>query len=353
MALPNCTSWQQPGGTILCESDPDAGWPYPIPAAAIPRSPSKCNCDNTFTLDVQVQDANITVTKTPTPTFLPEPGGDFSYSVVVTNNSSFGSVTINQICDDKFGNIATAVTTPTQPDCAAGTLCSTPNNVAGKTCATNITCPIGTLTNPNDSLTCTFTGNVTGTEQTVQDTVTVHAVDEANQPFSKTASATVTISDAPAKAQVTKSIDGDSQCATVRYKVKVDNTSGGGTDEVETLSVLNDSHYGDITKATGNVLGTTCGVATTAKGLGTLSTVLNGPGTLPATIAVGGSYTCEFDGQFCGALAAAGTGCTTGLEEKDTVTATLTGDETLDPSQDSASDELTVDVCFSTSETTK
>src|SRR5262245_51570561 len=30
--LPNCTSWQQPGGTILCTSDPNTGWPF-VPSA--------------------------------------------------------------------------------------------------------------------------------------------------------------------------------------------------------------------------------------------------------------------------------------------------------------------------------
>src|SRR5262249_24813787 len=40
--LPNCTSWQQPGGTLFCHSDPTTGWPFVT--AAVPGSPSKCNC---------------------------------------------------------------------------------------------------------------------------------------------------------------------------------------------------------------------------------------------------------------------------------------------------------------------
>src|SRR5437879_9662627 len=49
LVLPNCTSWQIPGGTIQCVS-PAPGYPYPFNGpggtpTAIPGSPSKCNCD--------------------------------------------------------------------------------------------------------------------------------------------------------------------------------------------------------------------------------------------------------------------------------------------------------------------
>ena len=48
LVLPNCTSWQIPGGTIQCVSS-GPGYPYPFNGpggtpTAIPGSPSKCNC---------------------------------------------------------------------------------------------------------------------------------------------------------------------------------------------------------------------------------------------------------------------------------------------------------------------
>ena len=70
---------------------------------------------------------------------------------------------------------------------------------------------------------------------------------------------------------------------------------------------------------------------------------------LPAPIAVGGSYTCEFDGKFCGALAANG-GCAQGLTHTNTVTATLLGDESTDTVvEDTTLSSLKVDVCVTSS----
>jgi hypothetical protein len=142
--------------------------------------------------------------------------------------------------------------------------------------------------------------------------------------------------------------------------VEVDNTSAAGTDEVETLSALNDSVYGSITSVHGDVLGTTCGVATGAAGSGTLSGSTGG-GVLPATLAVNtGKYTCQFDGKMCSnALVALinppnATNCAAGVELKDTVSGTITADEGAgDVVTTQSPGNLTVDVCFSTTEATK
>ncbi|HTJ09384.1 MAG TPA: hypothetical protein VL393_06825 [Candidatus Binataceae bacterium] len=135
--------------------------------------------------------------------------------------------------------------------------------------------------------------------------------------------------------------------------MEVDNTSGASTDESEVLSMLNDNPgYGDVTKLGGTgaatILGTTCGVAVGVHGQGTLSGS-TGAGTLPVTIAPGGSYTCEFDGQFCGGLATLDN-CASGLEQTDTINATLTDDDSEGHAvTGSTSDTLKVDVCFSSS----
>jgi hypothetical protein len=356
LALPNCTSWQQPGGALLCNSDPNSGWPYPFNTAgkaeAIPGSPSKCNCDSTFTVPITVMSGKLGVSKTFTAngtnslTLSGTDGAAVDYQVTVTNQSASGSITVNQICDDKYGNIATAagVNTP----CAAGSLCSTPNDVAGSTCATNIACSIpATLGTPNSSVTCTFTGTVPENTTKLQDTVTANGVDQGGNPLSNTATATVTTGDAPPQAQVIKSLDMGRECAIVRYNVEIDNKSGSTTDEQETLTALNDSQYGNITQVQGNVLGTTCGVSS---GLGTLSGSTGGgafSAASPYTIPVGGSYSCKFDAKFCGALGTAGT-CSSGLEVMDTITGSLAGDEGETVSG-TTSNQLTVDTCFTSS----
>jgi hypothetical protein len=315
VVLPDCTTWQVPGQTITCFSNPGAGWPF-VPTAAIPGSPSKCNC-GTVSIPITPINPKISVKKTVTPASIVEPGGVFHYTAVVTNTTAgASSVTINQLCDDQFGNIATASTNPAQPACPAGKIGT----------ATNVSCTVPTTLAQNASMTCTFDGTVTGTEPlSVTDTVTAHGV-SSGIALSAQDSATVTIGEAAAAAQLTKSLDGAQACAIARYQVKVDNISAASTDETEALTSLLDTKFGNITalgqaSANPTVVGTTCGVAAGSAGLGTLSNA-TGAGVLGTSIAVGGSYTCEFDGKFCAALGNAGS-CTTGLENMDTVTATL------------------------------
>lgn len=199
---------------------------------------------------------------------------------------------------------------------------------------------------------CSFTGTFSpGTEGSLKDTVTVNGFGDNGQSspplVTAQANATVTVSEAPASVNVTKSLDSTHECATVRYKVEVDNTSASNTDETEVLSLLHDDKYGDLNVlsaagANPALLGTTCGVA---NGTGTL-TGSAGAGTWPASIAVQGNYTCEFDGQFCAALGPHGT-CAQGLEETNTVTATVIDDNNEgNPVNGNKSSTLTVDVCF-------
>jgi len=127
----------------------------------------------------------------------------------------------------------------------------------------------------------------------------------------------------------------------------VDVNNSSKFDEVLTLSSLTDTPYGDITKlGSGSppiVLGTTCGVV---DGLGTLSGTGNGAGLLPATIAVGGDYKCQFDGQFCSALDNGG--CIT---QVDSVSGGLKGDEGDTVTQ--TENTLTVQECFTATVTSK
>ena len=369
LVLPNCTSWQTPGSSNLCVSNPP-GFPYPAPPAAIPGSPSKCNCEviplpiTPVTPSVIVQKA-CTTDQTPGPaTFTQNPNtqtptscnvgngtttesGKATYTVAVTNTTGTSGITIDQICDSAYGTIYQVAGFAGVP-CAAGT-----NGTASFGGCTTLDIPATGAT----TATCTFTDNNAQNElTTVTDiaTVTGHADVDPAKLFGPTASnnatsVSVISTEVPSTATVLKGFVGtEAGCATVRYSVDVQNTSA--LDETESLSALNDSAYGDVTKCTNancantsgangtlQVLGTTCGVTS---GIGTLIGT-TGAGALSASLATGAHYTCQFDAQFCSALDS--NSCISNIDK---VTATLKGDEASDVAFNQGGNTLTVKECF-------
>jgi hypothetical protein len=348
--LPNCTSWQIPGGTIQCVSA-SPSFPYPFDAnnkpEAIPGSPSKCNC-GIIPLGVTVQNPSVAVTKacttnaTPgntntTCSITPE-GGSVTYTVTVDNQSNFGDIVVDQICDDQYGNIFTA--SGFTPACPAGTI-GTKGALVSTTCSA-LTVSKGT------PQACTFTATQVE-DVTVTDTVTIKGHGATAGTFGPSSSNSVTVvsHEADTTATVTKSVVSTTAgCATVRYGVDVQDTSAAGSDETVTLSALNDSAFGSITSVHDSVLGTTCGIATNVSGLGTLSGS-SGAGTLSTTIAVGGHYTCQFDAQFCGALTSItlpDASTCNGIKHSNKVTGTEAGDESETVTE--SANTLTVYECF-------
>ena len=134
LEMPNCTTWQVPGKTILCES-PAPSYPYEI--AAIPGTTSKCNCGvlplpiTPVTIAPVVQKACTTATSVPNPpTFDPgfentpptsptqsptscnagAEGSTVTYTVAISNPSNIANnnVVVDQLCDSAYGNIFTA-----------------------------------------------------------------------------------------------------------------------------------------------------------------------------------------------------------------------------------------------------
>jgi hypothetical protein len=346
LVLPNCTSWQIPGGTIQCVS-PAPDYPYPFNGpngtpTAIPGSPSKCNC-GVIPLAITVQSPSVTVGKTcntvdntqppdfttspPTPnscTIHPE-GGEVTYTVNVNNTSNFGSIVVDQICDSAYGNIFT-VSGFSGPACPAGTVGT----------STGTTCGAMTIAS-GASQSCTFTATQ-AENVTVSNIASVRGHGSTSGTFGPTNSNSVSVvsNEAPTTATTTKGfVATEAACATVRYSVDVHNTSASGTDETLSMSALNDDAFGSVTSVHGSVLGTTCGVAS---GVGTL-TGSAGAGTLPKSIAVDGHYTCQFDAQFCSAVD--GQTC---ISHTNTVTGTLTGDEGETVTQ--SANALTVKECL-------
>lgn len=321
LVLPNCTSWQIPGGTIECVSPP-MDYPYPFNGpggtpTAIPGTPSKCNC-GLIPLAITVQSPSVTVKKTCNTDFTsctinPE-GGTVTYTVAVTNTSNFGSIVVDQICDSAYGDIFTV--SGFTPACTAGSVGSkTGTNCGAITIASGAT------------QTCTFTADQ-AEYVTVNNIASVKGHGSSTGTFGPSQSNQVTVvsNEAPTTGTITKSyVATTAGCATVRYGVEVKNTSAANTDESINLSAFNDSAFGSITSVhgtgTNSVLGTTCGVASGSLGLGSLSGS-SGAGALPVTIVNGGTYTCQFDGQFCSGLD--GNGC---FSHTNAVSATLTDDE--------------------------
>jgi hypothetical protein len=223
---------------------------------------------------------------------------------------------------------------------------STATNISCTSNGTPITFPY-TLQQPGDSLKCTFNGFVPENSTPLTDTVTVRAVASNGAPVSGTASASVTTGDAAASATFIKTLGSanpSSGCATVTYNVEVDNTSSASmdTDEDEMLTALSDNVYGDITMAHGNasangsVLTTNCSVPQSI---------------LAGTSGKGGKYTCSFNGVICGTSLGSITSptpCAAGVEVTDTLSGTLTGDETNETVSITPGSR-TVEVCFSAS----
>lgn len=280
--LPNCTSWRQGGANGICLS----------PTDAFPGSPSKCNCDPEFNIPVMVESGNIEVTKSASPSSLPEPGGTFTFTVHIQNQAQFTSVEINRICDSDHGEIVNS----TGVNCPAGSI----GPISDTTCGDPVW-PV-TLTADDgfpggtDEYTCTFDAEITSSMPVPneQDTVTAYGIDESDSEVSDSDTAAVAITDVAPSAMVTKAFD-KINCANVTYDVDVENTS---TVEPLDLTALNDSAFGSITSVQGDVTGTTCGVAA---GIG--SQAGNpGAGAFPATVAIGGTYSCSFDANFCGTM---------------------------------------------------
>jgi hypothetical protein len=381
LLIPYCTSWQIPGGANQCILDAT----FDYNPAAVPANGAKCNCT---TLCLPVQPISITVlaakacttaitTGAPngrqysfsgsplapsgTPNNCDEgidgvaPAGNPTYGVAMDASASIGGVILDQICDDVYGTIASAFTPPT---CPAGTK-STDITTAGGT--TTCGAQIGqTFASGNTGEICTFTVPALGAESAqLTDHVKVYV--HSSQPGASTSAispnsnaVTVFSDEANSSATAVKSVVGPvNACVTVRYQATVTNTSG--SDETEFLSTLTDTVTGGTAKsltacgtgtALGTVVGTTCNQPTTG-GCGTLAGTPGVPFPTAGLAPNNGSYSCNFDMQFCNTAALDASGCFT--TPSDAATATLNGDtdngETA-VSVSATSSSITANVCI-------
>ena len=214
---------------------------------------------------------SISITKTPTPSSLPEPGGPFSFGLVVTN-TSVEPVTLTSLVDAPYGDVTKV----------AGLITAT-------TCVLPVSMPAG------GTYACSFTGTFTGNAGATQtDTVTATAADDEGNPATATASASVNLTPVRPVISVTKTPDRtvvQAPGGDVVFTITVTNES---TFEPVTLTGLVDDVYGDL------------------DGVG--QCLADGSIVIPA----GGTYTCRFTGRVTGA---------SGDTHRNTVTATATDDD--------------------------
>ncbi|MCA1683557.1 MAG: hypothetical protein LC708_00255, partial [Actinobacteria bacterium] len=202
----------------------------------------------------------INIVKSATPPTRVEPGGTFTFDLVITNPGP-KAVTITDLTDNVYGPLSTLGT------------CNT---------------AIGTVLVPGASYTCAFPGNFTGLAPDAQtDTATVTGVDNVGTTVTDSDEATVALTPTLPSIAVVKTASPPSlpePGGTFTFSVVVTNTSI----KPLTLTSLVDNVYGDLngrgTCATGSVLA-----------------------------ASGGTYSCSFPGVFNGVG---------GQTQTDTVTAT-------------------------------
>ena len=214
---------------------------------------------------VTITDAlpSATVSKTASPESLPEPGGDVTFAVEVSNTGA-ESLTLTSLVDDIHGDLNG------QGDC------SVPQAIG-----------------PGMSYSCSFMASVMGDAGASEtDTVTATLSDDEMNSTTPSDSATVTITDVLPTASVTKAASPEElpePGGDVTFSVDIENT---GTAKSLTLTSLVDDIHGD----------------------------LNGQGdcSVPQVIAAGATYSCSFTVAVNG---------NAGDTETDTITATLTDNE--------------------------
>jgi uncharacterized repeat protein (TIGR01451 family) len=209
---------------------------------------------------------SIELDKTATPGTRPEPGGTFTFNVVVTNTSNV-PLTITSLTDDIYGNLGT--------------------RSGVNTCDDLIDDVLAVGASASCSFEGAFTGNA-GDDQT--DVVTVIGRDEDGRTVDDDDDAEVELTDVLPRIEVVKTatpLERTAPGGAFTFHVEVKNP---GIEPI-ILIELTDDIYGD----------------------------LNGRGTCDTggTIAAGGTYTCDFTADFTGAAGKSQTDIVTAKGEDD------------------------------------
>ena len=182
---------------------------------------------------------SISITKQAVPDELPEPGGDFVFTVTVTNTSPSGaSVRLTTLTDQIDGEDAVNIVD------IDGVACQYDADQSAYDPETD-------WIDAQASVSCTWTRTLEGGPQTEDDTATAAGVDPGNRPTNEpTADETITITDLPSAIEITKSgalADGDTGEAgdTIEYVFDIENTGQDVLNNVTLDDPLLDDEYID------------------------------------------------------------------------------------------------------------
>ena len=151
--------------------------------ANYPSVTSPCGAPNEVSVVTPVP--TIEVVKTVTPLTLPEPGGDFTFNVVVTNTSA-EVLTITSLTDDIYGDLTTR---------------------ANSTCNTAIGTVLQPTPGPGNTYSCSFVAPFTGDAGDFQvDVVTVTATNPTGVSVTDNDDARVDLTDVPPQINIDKTV---------------------------------------------------------------------------------------------------------------------------------------------------
>ncbi|MCK5629381.1 MAG: hypothetical protein KAI26_02075, partial [Nanoarchaeota archaeon] len=203
LVIKSCRVWDNNQGDV-CTNLSSAG------------TGSKCDCDPLIVTDIPVPVAAVplTIVKSVDSMTLPEPGGEFNFTAVITNPSTVSTATIISV-NDTYGT----------PDC---------NNV--------------TSLGPNESVICTFTATHTGNafDQWTNNVIVVATDESGNQVGGVSNNVTVNLTDVAAvpllivKSTTTPSLMEPG--GTFMFSVDITNPS---TVDTATITTLSDT-YGNL-----------------------------------------------------------------------------------------------------------
>ena len=182
-------------------------YPNTVTAKAVDNESNEATATASASVTVTDVKPAIVVTKVPSPAEMNEPGGEFTFTYVVTNNS-VEQVTVTSVTDSVIGTI---------------------------------TLPADVILAPGES-TAAMTGKWTYTEAgAYPNTVTAKAVDNESNEATATASASVTVTDVPPTVDLIKSVTPDTRPepgGVFNYTLTVHNTSA----EAVTIKSLSDTN---------------------------------------------------------------------------------------------------------------
>lgn len=255
--------------------------------SAAQDDPELSNNEATVTTTVIDLAASLSVSKVAEPSVVAEPGGVVTFHVSVVNTSVADTVELVGLSDSVFGSL------DGRGDCATGAVLA-----------------------PGEQYECSFSETVSGNAGTVHtDQVVVSGLDDDGGEVSASASALVTVTDAPPTLDVLKIAIPETVPETggvVTYQLTIVNTSG--TTDPVTITSLTDEIWTDLDGD-----GEVDGGETTVIDPTDPSAVESTDCSLPQVVAGdGGSYFCSFTTQVAGNPWA---------DPTDTVTAVGTDDE--------------------------